>query len=70
MVKTDFSIVRFRGNKERAEKIYEGIKPLTAGDIADAVLYCATRPQHINIDEIIITPAAQASAIHIKRKTK
>jgi len=68
MVETEFSIVRFRGDKQRAKKVYEGMKPLTAGDIADAVLYCATRPQHINIDEIIITPVAQASAIHVKRK--
>ena len=68
MVKTDFSLVRFKGNKERADKIYEGMKPLTAEDIADAVLYCATRPQHINIDEIMMTPTAQASAIHVKRK--
>ncbi len=70
MVKTDFSLVRFKGNKERANKIYEGMKPLTAEDIADAVLYCATRPQHVNIDEIMITPIAQASAIHVKRKIK
>ena len=70
MVKTDFSLVRFNGNKERADKVYEGMKPLTAEDIADAVLYCATRPQHVNIDEIMITPIAQASAIHVKRKIK
>ncbi len=70
MVKTDFSLVRFNGNKERADKVYEGMEPLTAEDIADAVLYCATRPQHVNIDEIMITPIAQASAIHVKRKVK
>jgi 3-hydroxy acid dehydrogenase/malonic semialdehyde reductase len=70
MVETDFSKVRFRGNKEKAKKVYEGMKPLTAEDIADAVLYCATRPLHINIDEIMMTPTAQASAIHVKRKTK
>jgi len=70
MVETEFSIVRFRGDKERANKIYEGLKPLSAADIADAVLYCATRPQHVNIDELIITPIAQASAIHVKRNLK
>ena len=70
MVETEFSIVRFKGDKDRAKKIYEGMKPLTAQDIADAVLYCATRPQHINIDELIITPTAQASAIHVKREKK
>ena len=70
MVDTNFSLVRFKGNKERADKVYEGMKPLTAEDIADAVLYCATRPQHVNIDEIMMTPIAQASAIHVKRKLK
>ncbi len=68
MVETEFSLVRFRGDKERAKKVYEGLKPLTPEDIADAVLYCATRPQHVNIDEIIITPSIQASPMHIKRK--
>ena len=70
MVETEFSIVRFHGDKQQAKKVYQGMKPLTADDIADTVLYCATRPQHINIDEIIITPTAQASAIHVKRKVK
>ncbi len=70
MVETEFSIVRFHGDKQHAKKVYQGMKPLTADDIADTVLYCATRPQHINIDEIIITPTAQASAIHVKRKVK
>lgn len=67
MVKTEFSLVRFRGDGERAKKVYEGLSPLTPEDIADAVLYCATRPKHINIDEIIIMPTIQASPMHIKR---
>ena len=70
MVETEFSIVRFRGDNQRAKKVYEGLKPLTPEDIADAILYCATRPPHINIDELIITPTAQASAMHIKRNLK
>ena len=68
LVETEFSLVRFRGDKERARKVYEGLSPLTPEDIADAVLYCATRPKHVNIDEIIITPSIQASPMHIKRK--
>ena len=68
MVKTEFSLVRFRGDNERAKKVYEGLSPLTPEDIADAVIYCATRPLHVNIDEIIIMPAIQASPMHIKRK--
>jgi 3-hydroxy acid dehydrogenase/malonic semialdehyde reductase len=62
MVETDFSNVRFYGDKERAEKVYKGMTPLTADDIADAVLYCATRPAHVNIGQIVMTPPAQASA--------
>jgi len=70
MVETEFSLVRFRGDKERAKKVYEGLNPLTPEDIADAVLYCATRPKHVNIDEIIIMPTVQASPMHIKRRAK
>jgi len=70
MVETEFSLVRFRGDKERAKKVYEGLNPLTPEDIADAVLYCATRPKHVNIDEIIIMPTVQASPMHIKRRPK
>jgi 3-hydroxy acid dehydrogenase/malonic semialdehyde reductase len=68
MVETNFSNVRFSWDKERAKKVYEGITPLTANDIADAVLYCATRPKHVNIDEIIIMPLMQASPNHLIRK--
>ncbi len=68
MVETEFSIVRFSGDKERAEKVYEGLKPLTPEDIADAVVYSATRPEHVNINEIILSPLAQASATQVVRK--
>jgi len=68
MVKTEFSLIRFRGDNERAKKVYEGLSPLNPEDISDAVIYCATRPLHVNIDEIIIMPAIQASPMHIKRK--
>lgn len=62
MVETDFSNIRFNGDKERAKNVYKGLQPLVAEDIADAVYYCATRPKHVNISEIVITPTAQANA--------
>ncbi len=68
MVYTEFSDVRFSGNKEKAEKVYDGIKPLYPEDVAGAVLFCATAPEHVNINEIIITAVAQASSTQIYRK--
>jgi NADP-dependent 3-hydroxy acid dehydrogenase YdfG len=62
MVETEFSLVRFAGDGERAAKVYEGLTPLTAKDIADCIVWAATRPAHVNIDEIVIKPLAQASA--------
>ena len=68
MVKTEFSDVRFKGNKDLAEGVYAGITPLAAEDIADALYYCASRPAHVNILEIVMTPTAQASATVVHRK--
>ncbi|MFB3851879.1 MAG: SDR family oxidoreductase [Acidobacteriota bacterium] len=68
MVETNFSNVRFRGDKERAKKVYEGMKPLTGRDIADAVFYCATRPPHCNILELVIMPTDQSGAVFVNRK--
>lgn len=68
MVETEFSKVRFRGDDERAKKVYDGLQPLTPQDVADAVIYAATRPKHVNINQIILTPLAQASSNFVHRK--
>jgi 3-hydroxy acid dehydrogenase/malonic semialdehyde reductase len=70
MVETEFSLVRFSGDKERAKKVYTGIKPLSPRDVAETVLFCATRPQNVNINQVILTPLAQASSTQIIRKEK
>ncbi len=64
---TEFSMVRFGGDSQRAESVYEGFQPLTATDIADAVYYCATLPPHVCINEMVITPVAQANPFYINR---
>lgn len=61
-VNTEFSLVRFRGNEERANKVYDGFIPLSGKDIADTILFILSRPDHVNIDDILITPKAQGSA--------
>jgi len=68
MVETEFSLVRFRGDAEKAKNVYKGLTPLTPEDIADAVIYCASRPAHVNISEMVITPLAQASAYYAVRE--
>ena len=70
MVETEFSVVRFRGDQGRAESVYRDMTPLTPADIADTVLWVATRPPHVNIDEIIIKPTDQASAMLVHRREK
>jgi len=69
MVETEFSLVRFRGDGERAAKVYQGLDPLTPDDVADAVVYCATRPPHVNVSEMIVMPTAQASTMIVHRKS-
>lgn len=68
MVETEFSNVRFRGDGDRAQKVYEGVTPLTPEDIADVVYFCATRPAHVNINEVILMPTDQASATMVYRR--
>lgn len=68
LVETEFSIVRFDGDQERADKVYAGMEPLNADDIADCIVWAATRPPHVNIDEIVIKPRDQATATMVHRK--
>ncbi|PIZ03583.1 MAG: NAD(P)-dependent oxidoreductase [Gammaproteobacteria bacterium CG_4_10_14_0_8_um_filter_38_16] len=67
-VETNFSLVRYKGDVERARKVYEGFDPLRAQDIAEAVLFCATRPPHVNVSEMIVMPTDQAAVHMIARK--
>lgn len=60
-VNTEFSTVRFHGDKNKADAVYKGFKELTADDIADNIVYCLTRPPHVNIESLVVYPTAQAS---------
>jgi NADP-dependent 3-hydroxy acid dehydrogenase YdfG len=68
MVETEFSVVRFGGDEARAAKVYEGMTPLSADDIADCVAWAVTRPSHVDIDEIVVKPVQQATTRHIHRR--
>jgi serine 3-dehydrogenase len=67
MVETEFSLVRFHGDAERAKGVYDGLEPLHGDDVAEAIVFCATRPPHANVREMILMPSAQASATHVHR---
>jgi NADP-dependent 3-hydroxy acid dehydrogenase YdfG len=69
LVETEFSLVRFRGDAARAKKTYENFSPLTPKDIADAVLYCATRPPHVQIAQMVMLANGQASTTLVHRAT-
>lgn len=68
IVETNFSMVRFKGDKARAEAVYKGFTPLTPYDIADAVFYCTNCPPHVNISELRIMPVAQAAAMQLHKE--
>lgn len=67
MVHTEFSEVRLQGDSKKADKVYAGMTPLRAEDIADTILFCATRPEHVNVSEILMMPTDQASATMVHR---
>ncbi|WP_339737324.1 SDR family NAD(P)-dependent oxidoreductase [uncultured Sunxiuqinia sp.] len=68
-IETEFSLVRFKGDEEQAAKVYEGFTPLSARDIAESIYFVLSRPAHVNIDDLLIMPTAQASARDIFRKS-
>ncbi len=68
LVETEFSEVRFHGDKEKAEGVYKGFQPLLAADIADVALFAATRPAHVMIQDVLITPTAQANATTVHKE--
>jgi len=67
MVETEFSLVRFGGDQERAAQVYEGMTPLRAEDVADCIAWAVSRPSHVNIDRIVVKPREQVSATKVFR---
>ncbi|MER3375655.1 MAG: SDR family NAD(P)-dependent oxidoreductase [Allomuricauda sp.] len=68
MVETEFSDVRFKGDADKADKVYDGLQPLTAEDIADIILFVVTRPYHVNIADLMVLPTAQANCTVVHRE--
>ena len=68
MVETEFSLVRFKGDQSLSDNVYKGVQPLTASDIAECIAFAVTRPPHVDIDEMVIRPVAQANAFMVARK--
>ena len=68
MVETEFSLVRFAGDAERAARVYDGVTPLSADDVAECITFAATRPSHVNIDAMIVLARDQAGARQVHRR--
>ena len=69
LVETEFSLVRFKGDKERADSVYQGFSPLKAEDIADIILFTVTRPAHVNLADMIVFPTAQTTATTVHKSS-
>jgi NADP-dependent 3-hydroxy acid dehydrogenase YdfG len=67
MVATEFSVVRFRGDQQKADAVYDGTRPLSADDVADCIEFAVTRPAHVNLDTILVMPTDQASPKRVHR---
>ncbi len=70
MVETEFSLVRFGGDEEAAARVYEGMTPLAAEDVAECIRWAVTRPAHVNVDEIVVRPRDQANATEVHRRRR
>jgi NADP-dependent 3-hydroxy acid dehydrogenase YdfG len=70
MVETEFSLVRFDGDEEAAARVYEGVEPLRATDVAECIRWAVGRPAHVNVDEIVVRPRDQATATEVHRRAK
>ncbi len=68
MVETEFSVVRFHGDRDRASQVYAGVTPLSPMDVAEVIFFCATRPAHVNINQVVLMPVDQASATLVHRQ--
>ena len=69
MVETEFSLVRFKGDRARAAAVYQGMQPLTGTDVADCIVWVVTRPPNVNVDELVLRPIAQASTRDVARRS-
>jgi NADP-dependent 3-hydroxy acid dehydrogenase YdfG len=67
-VETEFSLVRLKGDREKADAVYKGFKPLTGDDVADTIAYVAMLPEHVNILDVVIVPTAQRNVYVVDRK--
>ncbi len=67
MVETEFSVVRYKGDQQQADEVYQNMKPLLAKDIAEVILFAVQRPAHVTLNDIVIMPTAQANTSHLKR---
>lgn len=68
LVETEFSTIRFKGDRERADNVYKGFKPLTAEDIADIIYFVISRPYHVNIADLVVMPTAQANSVIVNKQ--
>lgn len=70
LVETEFAVVRYAGDRRRADAVYQGMTPLTGGDVAEAICWAATRPPHVNVDEIVLRPLDQAHSTLVRRRKR